>query len=97
VPYDFQDIPLDIRGTAFQQKVWQTLQKIPIGKRMSYTEIAQCIGKSKVTRTVANACTANILAIVIPCHCALRSNGNLSGYRWDVERKTELLRRESLS
>ncbi|MER2512575.1 MAG: methylated-DNA--[protein]-cysteine S-methyltransferase [Nitrosomonas ureae] len=89
-------LPLDICGTAFQRKVWQALQKIPIGKRMSYTEIAQYIGKPKATRAVANACAANILAVAIPCHRAVRSNGNLSGYRWGVERKAELLRRESL-
>lgn len=90
-------LPLDIRGTAFQQKVWQTLQKIPIGKQMSYTEIAQCIGKPKSMRAVANACAANILAVAIPCHRVVRSDGNLSGYRWGVERKAELLRRESSS
>ncbi|SEG04408.1 methylated-DNA--[protein]-cysteine S-methyltransferase [Nitrosomonas ureae] len=90
-------LPLDIRGTALQRKVWQALQKIPIGKRMSYTEIAQYIGKPKATRAVASACAANILAVAIPCHRAVRSNGNLSGYRWGVERKAELLRRESLS
>ncbi|PTQ85568.1 AraC family transcriptional regulator of adaptative response/methylated-DNA-[protein]-cysteine methyltransferase [Nitrosomonas ureae] len=90
-------LPLDIRGTAFQQKVWQTLQKIPIGKQMSYTEIAQCIGKPKAMRAVANACAANILAVAIPCHRVVRSDGSLSGYRWGVERKAELLRRESSS
>lgn len=64
---------------------------------MSYTEIAQYIGKPKATRAVANACAANTLAVAIPCHRAVRSNGNLSGYRWEVERKAELLRRESVS
>ncbi len=89
------DLPLDIRGTAFQQRVWQALQQIPTGQTVSYTCIAQCIGAPKAVRAVAGACAANSLAVAIPCHRVLRSDGKLSGYRWGIERKAELLRRES--
>ena len=88
------DLPLDIRGTAFQQKVWQALREIPAGKTASYTDIAQRIGGPKSVRAVAQACAANKLAVVIPCHRVLRSDGGLSGYRWGVERKKALLERE---
>jgi len=89
------DLPLDVRGTAFQQKVWQALRQIPAGTKVSYTEIAKSIGSTKAVRAVATACAANTLAVAIPCHRAVRSDGSLSGYRWGVERKAELLRRES--
>jgi AraC family transcriptional regulator of adaptative response/methylated-DNA-[protein]-cysteine methyltransferase len=89
------DLPLDIRGTAFQQRVWQALRQIPIGQTVSYTGIAQRIGAPKAVRAVASACAANSLAVAIPCHRVLRSDGKLSGYRWGIERKAELLRRES--
>lgn len=88
------DLPLDIRGTAFQQRVWQALQEIPVGSTANYTEIAQRIGAPKSVRAVASACAANTLAVVIPCHRVVRIDGSLSGYRWGVERKAELLRRE---
>lgn len=88
-------LPLDIRGTVFQQRVWQALRQIPVGDRVSYTELAQRIGSPKAVRAVAGACAANSLAVAIPCHRVVRSDGNLSGYRWGVERKAELLRRES--
>jgi AraC family transcriptional regulator of adaptative response/methylated-DNA-[protein]-cysteine methyltransferase len=91
------DLPLDIRGTAFQQRVWQALRQIPAGQTVSYTDIAQRIGAPKAVRAVASACAANSLAVAIPCHRVLRSDGNLSGYRWGIERKAELLRRESKS
>ncbi|MBD9356177.1 bifunctional DNA-binding transcriptional regulator/O6-methylguanine-DNA methyltransferase Ada [Methylomonas sp. EbA] len=89
------DLPLDIRGTVFQQRVWQALRQIPVGEKVSYTDIAQRIGAPKAVRAVAGACAANSLAVAIPCHRVIRSDGGLSGYRWGVERKAELLRRES--
>lgn len=89
------DLPLDIRGTAFQQRVWQALQKIPLGSTASYTDIAKCIGLPKSVRAVAQACGANPLAVAIPCHRVVRHDGALSGYRWGVERKRTLLEREA--
>lgn len=89
------DLPLDMRGTAFQQRVWQALKQIPVGEKVSYADIAQRIGAPKAVRAVAGACAANTLAVVIPCHRVVRSDGGLSGYRWGVERKAKLLRRES--
>lgn len=88
------DLPLDVRGTAFQQRVWQALREIPPGTTISYSEIAQRIGAPKAVRAVAGACAANTLAVAIPCHRVVRTDGSLSGYRWGVERKAELLRRE---
>jgi AraC family transcriptional regulator of adaptative response/methylated-DNA-[protein]-cysteine methyltransferase len=95
MPASGLDLPLDMRGTAFQQKVWQALRQIPVGAKLSYTEIAERIGGKKTVRAVATACAANTLAVAIPCHRAIRLDGSLSGYRWGVERKAELLRRES--
>jgi AraC family transcriptional regulator, regulatory protein of adaptative response / methylated-DNA-[protein]-cysteine methyltransferase len=89
------DLPLDIRGTAFQQKVWAALSAIPPGKTATYTEIARAIGQPKAVRAVAQACGANPLAIAIPCHRVVRSDGDLSGYRWGVERKRKLIDREA--
>jgi AraC family transcriptional regulator of adaptative response/methylated-DNA-[protein]-cysteine methyltransferase len=89
------NLPLDIRGTAFQQKVWQALRQIPAGAKVSYTDIAERIGAPKSVRAVAAAIAANTLAVAIPCHRVIRADGSLSGYRWGVERKAELLRRES--
>jgi len=91
------DLPLDVRGTAFQQRVWQALRKIPAGATASYTEIAKRIGAPKSVRAVAQACAANALAVAIPCHRVVRNDGALSGYRWGVERKRALLRREARS
>jgi AraC family transcriptional regulator, regulatory protein of adaptative response / methylated-DNA-[protein]-cysteine methyltransferase len=88
------DLPLDVRGTAFQQRVWQALRQIPVGSTASYTEVAARIGRPKAARAVAQACGANGLAVAIPCHRVLRIDGNLSGYRWGVERKRALLERE---
>ncbi len=88
------DLPLDVRGTAFQQRVWQALRKIPAGSRASYADIAAQIGAPKSVRAVAQACAANALAVAIPCHRVVRSNGALSGYRWGVARKSALLERE---
>jgi AraC family transcriptional regulator, regulatory protein of adaptative response / methylated-DNA-[protein]-cysteine methyltransferase len=89
------NLPLDVRGTAFQQKVWQALRKIPAGKTATYSEIAERIGMPKAVRAVAGACAANPIAIAIPCHRVLRTDGNLSGYRWGVERKRALLKKEA--
>ncbi len=89
------DLPLDVRGTAFQQRVWQALREIPAGHTASYTEIAQRIGAPKAVRAVAGACAANALAVAIPCHRVVRSDGGLSGYRWGVERKRALLDNEA--
>jgi AraC family transcriptional regulator, regulatory protein of adaptative response / methylated-DNA-[protein]-cysteine methyltransferase len=89
------DLPLDIRGTAFQQRVWQALLQIPAGSTVSYTELARRIGAPKAVRAVAQACAANKLAVAIPCHRVVRNDGALSGYRWGVERKRALLERES--
>ena len=89
------DLPLDVRGTAFQQRVWQALRKIPAGATASYTEIAKRIGAPKSVRAVAQACAANALAVAIPCHRVVRNDGAISGYRWGVERKRALLRREA--
>jgi AraC family transcriptional regulator of adaptative response/methylated-DNA-[protein]-cysteine methyltransferase len=89
------DLPLDVRGTAFQQRVWQALQGIPVGKTASYAEIARRIGAPKAVRAVASACAANRLAVAIPCHRVVRNDGALSGYAWGVERKRALLGREA--
>ena len=85
---------LDIRGTVFQQRVWQALCDIPCGETRSYSELAKKIGAPKSVRAVASACAANAIAIAIPCHRVVRSNGELSGYRWGIERKRQLLERE---
>lgn len=89
------DLPLDIRGTAFQQRVWQALREIPAGQTASYAEIARRIDAPKAVRAVAGACAANRLAVAIPCHRAVRNDGQLSGYRWGIERKRALLDREA--
>ena len=89
------NLPLDLRGTAFQERVWQALRDIPVGSTASYAQIAQRIGAPTSFRAVAQACGANHLAVAIPCHRVVRSNGELSGYRWGVERKRQLLERES--
>jgi AraC family transcriptional regulator of adaptative response/methylated-DNA-[protein]-cysteine methyltransferase len=89
-----RDLPLDIRGTAFQQRVWKALAAIPAGKTASYAEIAKKIGRPKAVRAVAQACAANTLAVAIPCHRVVKTDGGLSGYRWGVARKQELLKRE---
>ncbi len=88
------DLPLDVRGTAFQQRVWKALQCIPVGKTVSYAEIATELGLPNAVRAVAGACAANALAVAIPCHRVVRSDGQLSGHRWGIDRKRELLRRE---
>ncbi|HEU4747797.1 MAG TPA: bifunctional DNA-binding transcriptional regulator/O6-methylguanine-DNA methyltransferase Ada [Gemmatimonadaceae bacterium] len=90
-----RDIPLDLKATAFQWKVWRELQKIPRGETRSYSEIAAAIGSPRATRAVASACANNPVAVVIPCHRVLRRNGELGGYRWGLDRKRQLLEKES--
>ncbi|MGD9647036.1 MAG: bifunctional DNA-binding transcriptional regulator/O6-methylguanine-DNA methyltransferase Ada [Pirellulales bacterium] len=87
-------LPLDIQGTAFQQQVWQLLQKIPSGQTITYTDLARRLGRPAAVRAVASACAANRLAVAIPCHRVVRGNGALAGYRWGIERKRQLLDRE---
>ncbi|MFA7403437.1 MAG: bifunctional DNA-binding transcriptional regulator/O6-methylguanine-DNA methyltransferase Ada [Pelobacteraceae bacterium] len=89
------DLPLDLRGTAFQLRVWQALREIPAGMTASYSDIAERIGAPRSVRAVAGACAANALAVAIPCHRVVRTDGGLSGYRWGVERKRALLEREA--
>jgi AraC family transcriptional regulator, regulatory protein of adaptative response / methylated-DNA-[protein]-cysteine methyltransferase len=89
------DLPLDIQGTAFQHRVWQALRDIPAGTTVSYSEIAERIGMPKAVRAVASAISSNKIAVAIPCHRVIRSDGSLCGYRWGVERKRELIAREA--
>ncbi len=93
-PSSALSLTLDLRGSAFQRRVWRALQEIPVGSTMTYAEVARHIGEPKAVRAVAQACAANVLAVVIPCHRVVRSDGGLSGYRWGVERKRALLARE---
>jgi AraC family transcriptional regulator of adaptative response/methylated-DNA-[protein]-cysteine methyltransferase len=88
------DLPLDVRGTAFQQRVWQALRALPSGSTASYTDITQRLGVPKAVRAVAQACAANTIAVAIPCHRVVRTDGALSGYQWGIERKRALLDRE---
>ena len=90
------DLPLDIRGTAFQERVWSALISIPLGRTMTYTELANAIGKPTAVRAVASACAANELALAIPCHRVIRASGELAGYRWGIERKSTILEREQV-
>jgi AraC family transcriptional regulator of adaptative response/methylated-DNA-[protein]-cysteine methyltransferase len=88
------DLPLDVRGTAFQQRVWQALREVPAGSTITYSGLAQRIGAPDAVRAVASACAANPLAVAIPCHRVIRTDGTMSGYRWGVDRKRKLLARE---
>ena len=90
-----KDLPLDIGGTAFQQKVWRTLRRVPRGRTVSYADLARRVGKPAATRAVASACARNPLAIVVPCHRVVRSDGGLGGYRWGVARKQAILEMEA--
>jgi AraC family transcriptional regulator, regulatory protein of adaptative response / methylated-DNA-[protein]-cysteine methyltransferase len=90
------DLPLDVRGTAFQRRVWEALREVPAGTTTTYSHIAERIGAPKAVRAVAQACGANNLAVAIPCHRVVRTDGGLSGYRWGVERKRALLEREAV-
>jgi AraC family transcriptional regulator of adaptative response/methylated-DNA-[protein]-cysteine methyltransferase len=89
------DIPLDLRGTAFQREVWRALREIPAGATATYAQIADRIGSPAAIRAVAGACAANAHAVLVPCHRAIRSDGTLAGYRWGVERKQMLIDREA--
>ena len=89
------DLPLDIRATAFQRRVWQELQRIPFGETRTYSQIAKRVGNAKATRAVARACASNPVALAIPCHRVVRENGELGGYRWGVDRKQSLLEKEN--
>jgi len=91
------DLPLDVQGTSFQQRVWQALRDIPAGSKATYADIARRVGAPKAVRAVAQACAANPIAVAIPCHRVVRKDGALSGYRWGVERKRTLLEREAAS
>ncbi|MBK5005486.1 bifunctional DNA-binding transcriptional regulator/O6-methylguanine-DNA methyltransferase Ada [Pseudomonas sp. S32] len=88
-------LPLDVQGTAFQERVWQALREVPAGAQVSYSDIAERIGAPKAVRAVAMACAANRIAVAIPCHRVVRRDGDISGYRWGVERKRQLLARET--
>ncbi|MBJ9976727.1 bifunctional DNA-binding transcriptional regulator/O6-methylguanine-DNA methyltransferase Ada [Pseudomonas sp. S75] len=90
------NLPLDVQGTVFQERVWQALREVPAGSRVSYSDIAERIGAPKAVRAVAAACAANRIAVAIPCHRVVRRDGDLSGYRWGVERKRALLKRETV-
>jgi AraC family transcriptional regulator, regulatory protein of adaptative response / methylated-DNA-[protein]-cysteine methyltransferase len=96
-PHEQPDLPLDIRGTAFQARVWRALQKVPPGKTATYTEIAAALGQPRAVRAVAAACAANKLALLVPCHRIVRRDGDLAGYRWGIERKQKLLAAESVA
>jgi AraC family transcriptional regulator, regulatory protein of adaptative response / methylated-DNA-[protein]-cysteine methyltransferase len=89
------ELPLDVRGTDFQMRVWDALQKVPAGTTVSYTFLAEQIGAPNAVRAVAQACAANPLAVAIPCHRAVCASGDLAGYRWGIERKRVLLEREA--
>ena len=88
-------LPLDVRGTSFQQQVWRALLDIPSGTTATYSDVAEAIGAPQSVRAVASACGANSIAVLIPCHRVVRKGGGLSGYRWGIERKSELLAREA--
>ena len=90
-------LPLDVRGTAFQQRVWEALRQIPAGETVSYAELARRIGAPKAVRAVGTACGANPVSVIIPCHRVVSTDGKLTGYRWGVERKRELLTREAIA
>ena len=94
-PANGLDLPLDVRGTAFQRQVWQALRDIPAGTTASYAEIAKRIGRPKAVRAVAQACGSNDIAVAIPCHRVVRTDGELSGYRWGIARKRALLERDA--
>jgi AraC family transcriptional regulator, regulatory protein of adaptative response / methylated-DNA-[protein]-cysteine methyltransferase len=94
-PAEGLDLQLDLRGTPFQRRVWETLRTIPIGTTITYSELARSIGEPHSVRAVAAACAANPIALAVPCHRVVGSNGDLTGYRWGVERKRELIEKEA--
>jgi AraC family transcriptional regulator of adaptative response/methylated-DNA-[protein]-cysteine methyltransferase len=94
-PTEGLDLPLDLRGTPFQRRVWEALRAIPVGTTVTYSELANSIGAPNAVRAVAGACAANPIALAVPCHRVVGSNGNLRGYYWGVERKRELIKKEA--
>jgi AraC family transcriptional regulator of adaptative response/methylated-DNA-[protein]-cysteine methyltransferase len=96
LPREALDLPVDIQGTAFQSRVWKALRQIPLGDTVSYSDVAKRIGEPTATRAVASACANNKIAVLIPCHRVIASDGRLSGYRWGTQRKRELLKREAV-
>lgn len=96
-PTDGLHLTLDMRGTSFQRRVWEKLKAIAVGRTVSYMELAQWIGPLTNPRAVANACAANPIALAIPCHRVVRSNGDLAGYRWGIERKRALIQKEAMA
>lgn len=94
LPQEALDLPVDVQGTAFQSRVWRALRRIPLGSTASYTQVARRLGEPRATRAVASACARNHVALLIPCHRVVAADGRLSGYRWGVDRKRELLSRE---
>jgi AraC family transcriptional regulator, regulatory protein of adaptative response / methylated-DNA-[protein]-cysteine methyltransferase len=90
------DVALDVRGSAFQQRVWRALREIPAGSTETYGQVAARIGAPEAAKEVGEACAANVLAVAIPCHRVVRKDGGLAGYRWGVRRKRELLQREGV-
>ncbi|MBM79287.1 MAG: cysteine methyltransferase [Planctomycetaceae bacterium] len=91
---DFNDVTFDLHGSEFRHRVWDALKQIPAGETRTYSEIAEMIGQPTATRAVASACASNPIAVVIPCHRVIRNDGGLGGYRWELSRKEELLKRE---
>jgi AraC family transcriptional regulator of adaptative response/methylated-DNA-[protein]-cysteine methyltransferase len=96
LPREALDLPVDIQGTAFQSRVWKALRQIPLGDTVSYRDVAKRMGEPNATRAVASACARNKIAVLIPCHRVIATDGRLAGYRWGVERKRELLEREAV-
>jgi AraC family transcriptional regulator of adaptative response/methylated-DNA-[protein]-cysteine methyltransferase len=96
-PADGLDLTLDMRGTPLQRRIWEKIQTIPVGRTVSYAELSRWISPLLSPRVVAGACAANPIALAVPCHRVVRSNGDLAGYRWGIERKRELLRQEAMS
>ena len=96
-PSEGLDLALDLRGTPFQRHVWQTLRTIPVGRTMTYADLARSIGAPHSVRAVAAACASNPIAIAVPCHRVVGSDGDLTGYRWGIERKRELIEREAMA
>ncbi len=96
LPREALDLPVDIQGTAFQSRVWKALRQIPLGDTVSYSDVAKRIGEPSATRAVASACAKNKIAVLIPCHRVIATDGGLAGYRWGMERKRELLKREAV-
>ena len=94
-PTEGLDLPLDLRGTPFQRRVWEALRAIPVGTTVTYSELANSIGAPNAVRAVAGACAANPIALAVPCHRVVGSDGDLTGYYWGVERKRELIKKEA--